>query len=198
MRTYKIYRKDAEVVAVKDGFSYPGFFFTWIWALVKRLWTVGLFFFLLNAFAFSIFEWISHKNFHAADHLSAGWVALNLSTWVVKAFLGYYGNTLVSKKLLRLGYVQVPGTVRAANIHMATVIGLSPPAELQNNPLAHRWLQSDHRWIRWIGGTVLVLLALSIYLFPLPYSSTPPAIHRGALQQHSNPFSADHFVRVLS
>ena len=96
MRTYKIYRKDAEVVAVKDGFSYPGFFFTWIWALVKRLWTVGLFFFLLNAFAFSIFEWISHKNFHAADHLSAGWVALNLSTWVVKAFLGYYGNTLVS------------------------------------------------------------------------------------------------------
>ena len=27
MRTYKIYRKDAEVVAVKDGFSYPGFFY---------------------------------------------------------------------------------------------------------------------------------------------------------------------------
>jgi hypothetical protein len=25
MRAYKIYRKDAEVVAVKDGFSYPGF-----------------------------------------------------------------------------------------------------------------------------------------------------------------------------
>ena len=74
MRTYKIYRKDAEVVAVKDGFSYPGFFFTWIWALVKRLWTVGLFFFLLNAFAFSIFEWKSH-NFRrlAAWFISTAW-----------------------------------------------------------------------------------------------------------------------------
>ena len=29
--------------AIKQGFSWPGFLFTWIWAFVKKLWVVGVF-----------------------------------------------------------------------------------------------------------------------------------------------------------
>jgi hypothetical protein len=35
-------RADADVVFVKDGFSWPAFFFTLIWALWHRLWMFAL------------------------------------------------------------------------------------------------------------------------------------------------------------
>src|SRR3954469_11806067 len=41
-REFEIFSKPSTpTVAVKRGFSWPGFFFTWIWAFVKRLWLQG-------------------------------------------------------------------------------------------------------------------------------------------------------------
>lgn len=108
-----MYRKDADIVAVKDGFSYPGFFFTWVWAFAKRLWGVGIFFFLLNIMAFSFFEWMPYKNFLAIHHLPSLWMTVNFSAWMAKALLGYFGNRLRGNKLIRQGYTRLPGTIRA-------------------------------------------------------------------------------------
>jgi len=36
MKTYKVFEKSNEKVAVKQGWSWPGFFFLWIWALTKK------------------------------------------------------------------------------------------------------------------------------------------------------------------
>ena len=45
-------------VVVKQGFSWPGFFFTWIWAFVKRLWIHGTILLIItiviSSFAFDV------------------------------------------------------------------------------------------------------------------------------------------------
>ena len=42
MKTYKLYTKSNETVAVKQGWSWPAFFLTWIWAFSKGLIVPGI------------------------------------------------------------------------------------------------------------------------------------------------------------
>jgi len=42
MTQFKIYSNHLEeLVAVKQGWSWPAFFFTWIWAFVNKMWKTG-------------------------------------------------------------------------------------------------------------------------------------------------------------
>ena len=42
MKSYRIFKHPAgHIEAVKQGWSWPGLFFTFIWAFIKRLWAVG-------------------------------------------------------------------------------------------------------------------------------------------------------------
>jgi len=42
MKEFRIYaHPGGDVEAVKTGWSWPGFFFTCLWALIKRLWAIG-------------------------------------------------------------------------------------------------------------------------------------------------------------
>ena len=180
MRIYRMYRKDTDIVAVKDGFSYPGFFFTWFWAFAKRLWGVGIFFFLLNIVAFSFFAWMPYKNFPAIHHLPSLWMTVNFSAWMAKALLGYFGNRLKGNQLIRQGYTRLPGMIRAKNIHEATIIGMSLPADHQNN------LRDGRHATRWIGGTILVLWSFFLYVSPLPNMAIYPAVHDGASKNNNS------------
>src|SRR5690349_18286742 len=48
-RSFDIFKNSAgQFQAVKHGFSWPGFFFHWIWALVSRLWLIGIIFLVLD------------------------------------------------------------------------------------------------------------------------------------------------------
>jgi hypothetical protein len=43
MKTYDVYKHPVVgYEAVKQGFSWPAFFFNWIWAFVKKMWVPGL------------------------------------------------------------------------------------------------------------------------------------------------------------
>ncbi|MGV7235259.1 MAG: DUF2628 domain-containing protein [Nitrosomonadaceae bacterium] len=43
MHKYNVYKHPIiGYEAIKQGFSWPGFFFTWIWAFVKKLWADGV------------------------------------------------------------------------------------------------------------------------------------------------------------
>lgn len=43
MKQYKVYANpQGESEAVKVGWSWPAFFFSWIWALVKKMWGLGI------------------------------------------------------------------------------------------------------------------------------------------------------------
>ena len=42
-QTYKVYyHRTGGYRAVKQGFSWSAFFFTWLWAFVKKLWDIGI------------------------------------------------------------------------------------------------------------------------------------------------------------
>ena len=81
--------------AVKKGWSWPAFLFTWIWAFVKRLWLIAalilvLFWILVNA-------------------IPEAWVVGNL---IISIVMGMKGNELRVKRLRDAGYEEV-ATVEA-------------------------------------------------------------------------------------
>lgn len=65
--------------AVKEGFSWPGFFLTWIWAFSKRMWTLG--------------AWLA--GFHYAGTLVLGFLlwflAIGIARLLVESLLGLPG-----------------------------------------------------------------------------------------------------------
>ena len=43
MKQYKVYKHPSGTTeAVKQGWSWPGFFFSFIWAMVKKMWGLGV------------------------------------------------------------------------------------------------------------------------------------------------------------
>jgi hypothetical protein len=49
MKTYNIYvNPQGAGEAVKQGWSWPGFFFNFIWALIKRIWVLGVVLMILS------------------------------------------------------------------------------------------------------------------------------------------------------
>ena len=44
MKTFQVYKHPiAGIEAIKVGFSFPAFFFGWIWMFIKKLWGYGCF-----------------------------------------------------------------------------------------------------------------------------------------------------------
>lgn len=88
--------------AVKKGWSWPAFLFTWIWAFMKRLWLIAGVILLLF--------WI------LASSLPEAWIVGNL---IISVVMGMKGNELRIKRLQESGYEQV-----------ATVEAMTPDAAL--------------------------------------------------------------------
>ena len=103
---FKIYQQpNGQLVSVKQGFSWPAFFFTFLWAIYHRLWLaalvlcVGLF--LLNRIA----DWSQHLvNSSALESYVSYAIAL----------FGVIGNKLIERKLIAKGSV-LRGTSRLAS-----------------------------------------------------------------------------------
>ena len=91
--SYHIYRRnESDLEAVKDGWSWPGFLFTTLWLLVKRLWLYAILVFLItilfNEITFSIYSIEINK----------------LAPLVINILIGQYGNSLCINRLKKLGY----------------------------------------------------------------------------------------------
>ena len=115
MRQYSILQHPAlghEVV--KSGWSWPAFFFTWIWAFVKRHWLVGVIVFLFGILASSIPE---------------AWLAGEL---IISIVMGVNGNKLRVNRLRDSGYEQV-ATVAARTPDGALAVHLASHGN--ENPL---------------------------------------------------------------
>ena len=77
--------------AVKNGWSWPAFLFTWIWAFVKRLYMIG---------------WIALLAVMALSSVPVpeAWLVGNL---IISIALGVKGNELRVKRLRDSGYEEV-------------------------------------------------------------------------------------------
>jgi len=91
MKMYDIYTSDlGGTEAVKKGWSWPGFFFTWIWAFVKKLNGLGAGVLIVGVFlniasSFDLYLWLIYDIF-------------------IMIWLGSSGNTMRATNLKRRGY----------------------------------------------------------------------------------------------
>lgn len=113
MKTFLLFEHpDKGLKAVKSGFSWPAFFFMFIWACVKRLYRFGLlmfciWLFIAGTYALSIYE--------AWDFSDATYVVLLL---IYALVMGIAGNKCLSQSLAKRGYRLVK-TVQAESARVA-------------------------------------------------------------------------------
>jgi Protein of unknown function (DUF2628) len=117
MTQFKVFKHPSGVSeAVKQGWSWPAFLFTYIWALVKRQWSLGTG--LLAAWiVLGIFLRAArvHENVASVVHV------LGL---LANVYFGFKGNSWREKNLVSRGYEHVD-TVGADNPDMAMAMAMS-------------------------------------------------------------------------
>lgn len=106
MRKFNVYQfgtSNGHFEAVKDGWSWPGFFFGWIWAFVKGLNKLGALLLIGHVALFVI----SYQNelLNAVTSI----VGFGIAIWV-----GAMGNKMRGQKLEEEGYTRV-GTIDASS-----------------------------------------------------------------------------------
>jgi hypothetical protein len=99
MKTYKVFEKGGQKVAVKQGWSWPGFFFHFIWAFTKNLVLAGAITLVVGIILVSIMD--------KAGISGSPALILGLP-------FGIKGNKWWEAKLLKHGY-NLLGTVQAKN-----------------------------------------------------------------------------------
>ena len=92
MKQFEIYTSPiGEIQVVKDGFSWPGFFFSWIWAFIAKLW-IPASIMMVVSFALAPFY----------------------ASVIVTFFSGFWGNDWRRSNLLERGF-KLTSTVEASS-----------------------------------------------------------------------------------
>ena len=104
MKVYKIFKDSrGQYEAVKQGWSWPAFFFVGIWACVKKMWGLGIILIILSII-------LSFFNFGAEELVSTDPAFaifppfLFLIGITIRILMGAYGNKLREKNLISRGY----------------------------------------------------------------------------------------------
>lgn len=107
MKQFKVFKHPAgEVQAVKQGWCWPAFFFSFIWAMVAKMWALGvglLVAILVLGFALGLSG--------AGDGADA---LINVVSIITNIIFGINGNAWREKNLLSRGF-ELKDTVTAAN-----------------------------------------------------------------------------------
>ena len=108
MKQYKDFKHPSGAIeAVKQGWSWPAFFFSCFWAMVKKMWALGGGFFAAF-FILGIILGIAGAEEGIAEGL------INISAIIVNIIFGVNGNAWREKNLLSRGF-EFRDTVTAAN-----------------------------------------------------------------------------------
>ncbi|TVR99733.1 MAG: DUF2628 domain-containing protein [Rhodospirillales bacterium] len=101
MRTYTIHLRrhgldpDRDIAVVKEGFCWPAFFFSVLWALWHRMWLAAVGFFLFHGLINVLINW-ARPGYYAEAALSLG----------VSVLIGMFANDLRRWSLARQGFVE--------------------------------------------------------------------------------------------
>ena len=105
---YKIFKHPTgSIEAVKQGWSWPAFFFTYIWAMVKKMWALGVLVFV-GWFVLGII-------LNAVATSSERSVIIFMSGIIINIVFGVNGNSWREKNLLARGY-KIKGTEKAVDL----------------------------------------------------------------------------------
>lgn len=121
MKNYNIYKHpDGKIEAVKQGWSWPAFFFGAIWALIKQLWMVAGLIFAYAIISSIIIQSVtpSYDYYeYSGEDLSQAFLLKSISSLIqlgIAIFLGVKGNTLREANLIKRGYECI-GNINAVN-----------------------------------------------------------------------------------
>ena len=134
MKQYKMFENEVgRREAVKQGWSWPAFLFTFIWPFVKRLYVAGaivlggvIVVVLLSWKADELFA-MGDKSARSLDHVCES------ARWVIMVLLGVNGNELREKNLLQRGYI-LRGVVAAHSPSEALASHQRPGREKVHQP----------------------------------------------------------------
>jgi len=102
MKQYKVFKHSTGAIeAVKQGWSWPAFLFSFIWAVAKKMWAIGIGLFILSLIFISM---VGREPY----------VLINGISVAVSVIFGIYGNSWREKNLESRGYA-MHDTVTAAN-----------------------------------------------------------------------------------
>jgi Protein of unknown function (DUF2628) len=108
VKSFNVYVKNGKFKAVKNGWSWPAFFFGSIWAIFMQLWLLGLFLLpveLLLQMLVSSIEKTQRSapgNYSDTTEIIGGVVAL--AALLIRIIFGAYGNSWKRKKLEKSTY----------------------------------------------------------------------------------------------
>ena len=97
MRVFTSHQRSADLLLVKEGFSWPAFFFSALWALWHRMWLTAV---LLAAAAAAVGALAENLRLHSVAE-----TALSLG---VMLFVGFGANDWLRRSLWRRGYAEGP------------------------------------------------------------------------------------------
>lgn len=121
MKNYNIYKhSDGKIEAVKQGWSWPAFFFGGIWALIKQLWMVAGLIFAYAIISSIIIQSVTppydYYEYGGGDS-SQAFLLQNISLLIqlgIAVYLGIKGNSLREANLIKRGYECI-GNINAVN-----------------------------------------------------------------------------------
>ena len=104
MKVYKIFKDSiGQYEAVKQGWSWPAFFFVGIWACVKKMWGLGIILIILSIIL-SFFNFGAEKLVSMDPAFAIFLPFLFLIGITIRILMGAYGNKLREKYLISRGY----------------------------------------------------------------------------------------------
>jgi hypothetical protein len=116
MKQYKIFKHPSGTSeAIKQGWSWPAFFFSYIWAMVKKQWALGV----TALIAVLMFGFVVG----AAGGDEGGDALINIVSIIINIVFGINGNLWREKNLISRGY-ELMDTVTAANPEGAVALYL--------------------------------------------------------------------------
>lgn len=115
MKQYKIFKHPSGAIeTVKQGWSWPAFFFTFIWVFVKKMWKLGV-------GAVAAFFILGIVLGIAGVDIDVNYTISNILGIIIAIVLGMKGNDLREKNILSRGYT-FKDTVTASNADGATAL----------------------------------------------------------------------------
>jgi hypothetical protein len=106
MASYDVF-KDANGrrYAVKAGYNFFAFFFSYIWALFSKLWVIAIVLMILSAALNKLFNYSIHQ-YHAMDNSIYLYIAFIIlgAIFYIMYNIGKHGNKWLKDDMLKRGY----------------------------------------------------------------------------------------------
>lgn len=115
LKDFAVYEYSGSYEVVKIGYSWPAFFFGWIWAFIKRLWFAGVtYLIIIISSAIAVYMLIG-------NHKPEVKIIMSIIDLSVSLIFGFLGNTWIENRLKINGFRFV-GTVTAKNVDKAKIL----------------------------------------------------------------------------